>query len=180
LDTLAESLARKQWIGMAGAAAAFLALFLLFHFAPSLFAGVKLPSDDPASRLAYAAQWLLAPGLTLLAGVWAAARRGFLRDAIDGTRTPLSHSLEINLRYNHNTVEQTMLAAIAWTSLSLTLPRERLCLIPAMAAAFVLGRITFWIGYLVLPMGRAFGMTLTAVPSVTAYGWLLWRLVARG
>lgn len=177
---MAESLARKQRIGLVGAAAAFLALFLLFHFAPRLFAGVKLPSDDPASRLAYAARWLLAPGVTLLAGVWAAARRGFLPDAVDGTRTPLSHSLEINLRYNRNTLEQTMLASIAWLGLSLALPRDRLCLIPAMAVAFVLGRITFWIGYLVHPMGRAFGMTLTAVPSVAAYGWLLWRLLARG
>ena len=177
---MAESLARKQLIGMAGALTAFLTLFLLFHFAPRLFGGVRLPSDDAASRLAYAARWLLAPGVTLLAGVLAAARRGFLRDAVDGTRTPLSHSLEINLRYNQNTLEQTMLAAIAWAGLSLALPLDRLYLIPAMAVSFALGRLTFWIGYLIYPMGRTFGMTLTAVPSVAAFSWLVWRTLAGG
>ena len=155
--TLAGSLPRKQLIAVAGAAAAFLVLFLLFHFAPTLFAGATPPSDDTASRLAYAARWLLAPGVMLLAGIGVAARRGFLRDAIDGTRTPLSHSLEINLRYNQNTLEQTMLVAIAWTGLSLTLPQSRLYLIPAMAVAFVLGRLTFWIGYLLYPTGALSG-----------------------
>jgi hypothetical protein len=45
--------------------------------------------------------------------------------------------------------------------------------------AGVLGRLTFWIGYLIYPMGRAFGMVLTAVPTFAAYGWLVWRLLAR-
>jgi hypothetical protein len=34
------------------------------------------------------------------------------------TRTPSSHSFEINLRYNQNTLEQTVLAVIAWTGLA--------------------------------------------------------------
>jgi hypothetical protein len=54
------------------------------------------------------------PGLCLLAGIGAAAdRRFFSADAIDGTRTPQSRGLEVNLRYNRNTLEQTVLAAIA-------------------------------------------------------------------
>lgn len=171
---MADSLGRKQLVGIVGAAPAFLTLFLLFHFAPSLFGAVKPPSE------AYAARWLLAPGVTRLAGVWGATRRGFFPDAIDGTRTPLSHSLEINLRYNQNTLEQTVLAVIAWTGLSLALLGRWLYLIPAMAVSFVLGRLTFWIGYLVYPMGRSFGMTLTAVPTFAAFGWLAWRLLAGG
>jgi hypothetical protein len=34
---------------------------------------------------------------------------------------PANRGLEINLRYNLNTLEQTVLAAITWTALSLAL-----------------------------------------------------------
>jgi hypothetical protein len=110
-----------------------------------------------------------------LAGVWAAARRGFIPDAIDGTRSPLSHSLEIYLRYNQNTLEQAALAAIAWVNLSMALPQERLVLIPAAAFLFGFGRVAFWIGNLINPMARAFGMVLTVLPTIAAYLWLVWR-----
>jgi hypothetical protein len=64
--------------------------------------------------------------------------------ARDGTRSPANYNLEINLRYNQNTVEQVILAAIAWFGLAVTLPVRSLYLIPAMAAAFVVGRARFW------------------------------------
>jgi hypothetical protein len=169
---------RKQLVLMAGAVPAFLTVVLVWRFAPMLFAGVRLPSDDTAARLAFAAHWLIAPGLTLLAGVVAAGRRGFIPAAIDGARTPAHHGLEINLRYNQNTLEQTVLAAIAWVGLALALPRARLVVIPAMAALFVIGRLTFWIGYRINPLGRAFGMVLTVLPTLAAYVWLTGRLLA--
>ena len=121
----------------------------------------------------------MVPGLTLLAGIWVAGRRGFIPDAIDGTRSPLRHSLEINLRYNQNTLEQTVLAAIAWINLSVVLPQERLVLIPAAAFLFGFGRAAFWIGYLIYPMARAFGMVLTVLPTIAAYVWLVWRALNR-
>jgi hypothetical protein len=52
-----------------------------------------------------------------------------------------------------------------------------LVLIPAMAALFAVGRATFWLGYLLDPTGRAFGMVLTALPTIGAYLWLTWRAV---
>ena len=169
---------RKQLILMAGAFPGFLTVVLVWRYAPVLFAAVRLPPDDTAARLAYAAHWLIAPGLTLLAGVVAAGRRGFISVAIDGARTPEHYGLEINLRYNQNTLEQTVLAAIAWIGLALALPRGRLVVIPALAALFVLGRLTFWIGYRINPLGRAFGMVLTILPTLVAYVWLTWRLSA--
>ncbi len=168
---------RKQLIALAGAAPAFLAVIMVWRYAPRLFSGVTLPAGDTASRLAYAAHWLLLPGLTLLAGIVAAGRRGFIADAIDGTRTPTNHSLEINLRYNQNTLEQAVLAAIAWTGLAVALPHDGLFVIPAMACLFALGRAAFWIGYLIHPLARAFGMVLTVLPTLGAYGWLAWRAV---
>ena len=43
-------------------------------------------------------------------------------------------------------------------------------------SAFVIGRGAFWAGYLLHPMGRAFGMVLTVLPTLASYGWLAWQL----
>jgi hypothetical protein len=166
---------RKQLIGIAGALPAFVIVALTLDHASGLFVFVALPSDDLASRLTFAVRWMLLPGICLLLGVVVAARRGFFSDAIDGTRTPTSRSLEINLRYNQNTVEQTILACIAWAGLATSLPAASLVLIPAMAMLFAVGRGAFWVGYLIHPMGRAFGMVLTVVPTLASYAWLLWE-----
>lgn len=173
------SFARKQLVVVAGAMPAFMVVLLAARYASKLFGFAALPADNIAARLAFAAQWLMVPGLTLLAGVWVAGRRGFLADAVDGTRSPSSHSLEINLRYNQNTLEQTLLAAIAWINLSLVLPHERLVLIPAASILFGIGRATFWIGYLIYPTARAFGMVMTVLPTIAAYVWLVWRALNR-
>jgi hypothetical protein len=139
---------------------------------PPLFVSAVPTALDVGSRLAFALRWLLVPGLTLLAGVVGAARRGFYADAIDGTRTPASRGLEINLRYNQNTIEQILLAVFAWVGLALELAPDGLPIIPVMAILFAIGRATFWVGYLITPIGRAFGMVMTAAPTLAAYAWL--------
>src|SRR6185503_18536006 len=129
--------------------------------------------DNEAARLAFAARWLLVPALCLLAGIGLTAnRRFFIEDAIDGSPAPQSNALQINLRYNQNTLEQTVLAAIAWSGLALALPHERLGLIPLLAIFFATGRATFWLGYLIAPWARAFGLGLTFYPTVAALIWL--------
>ena len=152
-----------------------LCVALTLYFAPRLFSSAALPPAGAAERLAFVVHWLLLPAVTLLVGVVLAARRGFHAGTIEGTRTPAGCGMEINLRYNQNTLEQLVLAACAWTALALVVPQDRLVLIPAMATLFVIGRATFWVGYLLHPMGRAFGMVLTVLPTLCAFGWLLWR-----
>jgi hypothetical protein len=166
---------RKQLIGICGALPAFIVVAFTLGHARTLFAFVALPADDLSSRMAFAVRWMLLPGICLLLGVIVAGRRGFIPDAIDGTRAPASRSLEINLRYNQNTLEQTVLACIAWAGLAITLPNAHLPLIPAMATLFAIGRGTFWAGYLIHPMGRAFGMVLTVLPTLASFGWLAWE-----
>jgi hypothetical protein len=168
---------RKQILVGAGilVAVAVLLVFANGHFTPA----VTLPLDDTAERLAFAAKWLLVPGFALLAGIGlAGGRRFFTPDAIDGSRTPQSPSLEINLRYNQNTLEQTSLVLIAWPLLALWLPADRLALLPLLAVLFGIGRAAFWIGYLIAPWARAFGFALTFYPTVAVYIWLAlhaWR-----
>ncbi len=134
---------------------------------------ISLPPDDPAARLAFAARWLLVPAFALAVGIaMLANRRFFSPDAMDGTRTPQSPALEINLRYNQNTLEQSALVVIAWPLLALTLPDGQLGLIPVLAVLFGFGRAAFWIGYLIAPWARAFGFALTFYPTVVALIWL--------
>jgi hypothetical protein len=61
----------------------------------------------------------------------------------------------------------------------MTLPQERLVLIPAAAFLFCFGRAGFWIGYLIYPVARAFGMVLTVLPTIAAYLWPVWRTLDR-
>jgi hypothetical protein len=164
---------RKQGVVVGLGALAALVVVGVGSAVPAWFAGWVPAADDLATRLSFAVRWLLAPGCTLLAGIQFAASRGFHPDAIDGTRSPESRGLEIALRYNLNTLEQTMLAAIAWLGLAVTVTHAALAFIPAMAILFVIGRATFWIGYLIEPTARAFGMVMTALPTLAAYGWLL-------
>jgi hypothetical protein len=124
-------------------------------------------------RLAFAVRWLLVPGLCLLVGIGFTANRRFLSaEAIDGGPPRGPGAFDINLRYNTNTLEQTVLAAIAWTGLALTLPAGDLGLIPALAGLFAAGRATFWLGYLYAPWARAFGLGLTFYPTIAALIWL--------
>ena len=160
------------FVGMALAVAALLALGTVPEIAHS-FAPPR--GDDEAARLAYVARWLFVPGLCLLAGIGATANRRFFSDAIDGTRTPPSRSLEINLRYNQNTLEQAVLAAIAWAGLALSVAHDRLGLIGVLAVLFAIGRALFWSGYLIAPWARAFGFALTFYPTVVAFGYLALR-----
>ena len=167
---------RKQLLVGVGIILAIVLLVLIGGGTIALPANPLL-ADDAAARLAFAAKWLLVPGFCLLAGIgMLASRRFFSSDAIDGTRAPQSSALEINLRYNQNTLEQTALVVIAWPLLALWLPAPQLGLIPVLAALFAAGRIAFWIGYLIAPWARAFGFALTFYPTVAVYVWLALRV----
>jgi hypothetical protein len=99
-------------------------------------------------------------------------------DAFDGTRTPKSRFMEINIRVTQNTLEQVVLAVIAWVGLAFTLAPERLGILPVLASLFGVGRLLFWVGYQIAPIARAIGFGLTAVPTAVAMLWLAWRAVA--
>jgi uncharacterized membrane protein len=170
---------RKQALVLVGMVLAAVVLLALWLAAPE-FSSVRPVANGAAARLAFAAQWLTVPGIALLVGIgFTANRRFFLADAIDGTQTPQSRALDIALRYNRNTLEQTVLAAIAWLGLALALPQARLALIPELAILFAAGRALFWLGYLYAPWARAFGFALTFYPTVAAYLWLALRATGR-
>jgi hypothetical protein len=134
---------------------------------------------DVTARLAFAIEWLIVPGVLLLACtlVTMTYRLWTTKEALYGTRTPKSHFLEINLRVTQNTLEQSFLALIAWCGLAVALPADRLGIVPVLAVLFAAGRILFWIGYQYHPIARALGFGITAVPTAIAILWLAWQLL---
>ena len=133
------------------------------------------------SRLAYVLKWLTVPGVCLITGIlMMTIQRVESGHGISGTRTPQWHSMEINIRYNQNTLEQTVLATIAWFGLGLNLPHESLNLIGVFACYFGIGRILFWIGYLQSNEEmRAPGFALTFLPTLGSYVWLVYAYVLK-
>ena len=166
----------QRWI-IAQAFAAIALLLLVWWLHARIIFSVSLPADTFDGRMRFVAQWLLLPGLALLTGVFAMATGRFFKGATDGSRAPAAYPLEVNLRYNLNTLEQVVLAAIAWTGLALVLPYSQLSLIPLLAILFVVGRAAFWLGYIFYPVARAFGFLLTFLPTCVGYLWLLFRMV---
>jgi uncharacterized membrane protein YecN with MAPEG domain len=162
----------QRLIAIQGLAATAL-LFALWWLRDVILQEITLPTDTFDGRLQFVAKWLLLPGFALLCGVLSMATGRFFNGATDGSRTPSAHRLEINLRYNLNTLEQAVLATIAWTALALALPHAQLNLIALLAIVFIVGRFAFWIGYSIRPVARAFGMVLTLMPTCVCYLWLL-------
>jgi hypothetical protein len=167
---------RRQLFAVVQIVLVWLICGLAFVYGPSVAPGPE--STDTPGRLVFVAQWLLVPGLTLLLCIVVTmSTRVLSQDAFDGTRTPKSRFMEINLRVTQNTLEQVVLAVIAWVGLALTLSAERLGILPVLAALFGVGRLLFWAGYQIDPIMRAVGFGLTAVPTAVAMLWLAWHAV---
>lgn len=134
-------------------------------------------SEGPGARLGLAALCLLGPGVSLLAVIGRIGNRRYLNpDQIDGGAPPPGSAAEIDLRVLRNTLEQAALALLVWPAFALTLPADRLGVLPALGAAFPLCRALFWAGYQLSPPLRGAGFAGTFYPTVFAALWTLWTL----
>ncbi|CAG2162927.1 unnamed protein product [Oppiella nova] len=68
-----------------------------------------------------------------------------------------------------NTLEQFLFNAVNQLILSTYLSESNLRLIPLLNLYFLIGRITYWIGYQIAPKYRTFGFTVTFWPSVAVF-----------
>jgi hypothetical protein len=145
-----------------------LAAFLLLYPHAPRFAGVAFPS----ARLAFAARQTVWPALVLLAmvvGAMVARVSTFALNPIDDAE---SRFFRISQRVLANSVEQTTIFVPALWTLAILAPAERLGGAVAVGTGlFVLGRLLFWIGYLVHPVLRAPGMAMTFTVNLCVVGW---------
>ena len=141
------------------------------------------PADEPAARLAWALPWTLAPLLMLMISIMRVANHRFASpEDIDGSGLTVGSARVLVLRaILQNTLEQAVLAVVAYLIWSFTMPLNWLRVIPAAALLFAVGRILFMRGYERGAGGRAAGFGLTAYPSfgmlVTLAAVLIIRLI---
>lgn len=173
-STAPSLLSLQVRIVLAGGLAIAIMAVCAFH----IFGQSPNPNFTNAEAVVQAARWLVLPGASLLVGIIFVANFRFLhKNEIDGRTESASQTFEVALRYNRNTIEQLALAAIAWFGLASTAPERTVAAFPVLAGLFVIGRITFWFGYMLAPEARAFGFVLTFLPNAALIIWQIARLI---
>ncbi len=144
------------------------------------FLHIELPLwVTTGDRLAYAAKCELFAALMLLFGVMVVAGQRFFSDqAIEGQTDGVSRSLSINLRYIRNTLEQLVLLVIVHMAFAAVADRDEMRLVPVLVSLFIVGRVSFWVGYHQNPLSRAFGFATTFYPTVVMMIYTSWRIFA--
>lgn len=83
---------------------------------------------------------------------------------------PPSRHLAIPVAFLQNTLEQAVTAAGAYMVVATLVSGVALSLVVGGVVLFGVGRVCFLLGYPGGASGRAFGMAVTAIPTVAAYG----------
>jgi uncharacterized MAPEG superfamily protein len=146
--------------------------WLLFALIVGLFVGPR--AAQTADRLAYAAAWLLPVAILLFAMTMATGfGRAVTRNG-DPTARGDSRYVDISRRVLTNSVEQSLVFALAALTMGAVTPAGQLGLLGSLTILFVIARIAFWIGYLIQPVYRYAGFALTAEINIVI---LVWDLV---
>lgn len=154
--------------------------------AVTLGAYLLLPSmmafpADLAERIAFAVQADVFVLLWVVLGVRMVSRVRFYskEDNRGSAYTLPSPKIAVPRAFLQNTLEQAVIAVGAHLALSTLVYGPALSFIPAAVFLFAIGRITFLLGYPYGAGARAFGMVMTTLPSIVAYGWAVYLIIAR-
>ena len=168
---------RDQKTVAIGAASGFIGMVLLVWAIATYIPEPRI-LDMNGDRLAYAFRWSVIAVLPLFFMIVAVANSRFLDEAIDPTLGKEDQKKIINGRVADNTLQQFVLFLVGITALSVSVPIERISVIPAVAITFVIARIVFWIGYRIHPLYRAAGFSSTTYMNLLMYIAVLWLRIA--
>jgi hypothetical protein len=148
-----------------------------------LLANRNIPSlsipilSSAADRVAYALRWTGLEGLSMVTAIWCVvgvrAKYG-----IEPTSPESNQHLQITQRILTNTTESFLTFTAAKLALASVLESNNLRILPALSGLFILGRYTFDAS--INHPSHAFGFTLNAVATATAYGLFLYKLLSGG
>nr|XP_054765796.1 transmembrane protein 79-like [Lytechinus pictus] len=180
----------QQWtvVKFASTGIAFMAFVLYLYQAGSLpFIPTKNAPKSDGERLTYAFRCLAFSILPLFMGIRAVGNKRFSNiDTLGADPTapvdPVKHRDFLTRQRNlQNTLEQTVLHIGAVLALASSLPLDQLSVIPVLVFFFVIGRITYYIGYLYFDnqLYRGFGFGVTFMPSVVGLGYALFIIIFR-
>jgi len=156
-----------------GALSGIIGMILLVWGLSTLIAGPGI-ADEAGARLAYALKWAVVAAIPLFAMIVAVGNARFLSEAIDPTLAKEDQKMVVNGRVADNTLQQFVLFLVGMLALSVSLPFERLSIVPAVAITFVIARIIFWIGYRIHPLYRAPGFSSVAYMNMFIFIAVLW------
>jgi hypothetical protein len=156
-----------------GALSGIIGMILLVWGLSTLIAGPDI-ADEAGARLAYALKWAVVAAIPLFAMIVAVGNARFLSEAIDPTLAKEDQKMVVNGRVADNTLQQFVLFLVGMLALSVSLPLERLSIVPAVAITFVIARIIFWIGYRIHPLYRAPGFSSVAYMNMFIFIAVLW------
>ena len=95
----------------------------------------------------------------------------FFSGQADPTLVADSRYVDISRRVLTNTVEQSLIFALAALAMAVLTPAGQLGLLGVLAILFVIARVAFWIGYLRDPLYRYPGMALTFEINAVMIVW---------
>jgi hypothetical protein len=161
------SLSEKQTGVLKGMALALLISGATLFFSLKLL-GPKFIVMSLGGRFALCALAMLLPALTLAYSIGRLARhRFFSPQDIDGSALSSGTSTAVLLQsLLKNSLEQALLALIAYASWCLLVPAVLLPAAPAAAVLFFVGRVMFFARYVQGAQARALGFALTFYPTV--------------
>ncbi|EYR82730.1 MULTISPECIES: MAPEG family protein [unclassified Shinella] len=144
--------------------------------------GAKVfPDENLESRLLFiaAANLLLVVWVIIGVAMVARGRRHSAEDIGGSAYSRPSPRIAVAAAFLQNTLEQFVIASVTLSALVML---EGAAMMPFIAASVVLfgvGRVCFLVGYSKGAGGRAFGMALTALPSIAAFVIALAHLITR-
>jgi uncharacterized membrane protein YecN with MAPEG domain len=132
---------------------------------------------DPATKLTFTLKWQILNVAALVIGIIAVGEGRRTNPAsFDPLTAQDNKAMQINQRYLQNTLEQFVLVTIVQLCLATWLESHNLKVIPLLCIHFLIGRISFLVGYHIGPEFRAFGFATTWIQTLFTFLYCLYRL----
>lgn len=139
----------------------------------------RLPGDDLAGLLTFWSGCALLIVLWVFVGFAMVSRgRRHSREDIRGSAfAPPSPRIAIHVAFLQNTLEQALMAVIVQIAVLLLAGAVMVPLVAGQVLLFAIGRTAFLSGYPKGAGARAFGLAVTALPTLAGFVVALWALV---
>lgn len=116
--------------------------------------------------------------LTLIGGILDVALTRYNTIAVDPINGRGEHHVAVGVRYVTNTLEQFVVSCVGQLVLTTYLTEPQMKAIPILVLFFVLGRVTFYYGYKISYLHRAFGFSATFGASLAVWVVVIFYVIS--
>lgn len=131
-------------------------------------------------RIVFTLRWQTLSMLTFMFGLQRVMNLRRTSAAINPITGNAERYIEVDNRYLQNTFEQFTVSVFGQLVLASYLDDRVQKLIPVLVVYFVVARAIFYVGYVLDPLKRALGMSMTYAPNVVIYPYILFCLITEG